>query len=172
MKVTRQEPKSKEEVAASSIPNREHLEAKFQMALKKMYEAFKEAFAFRRPDLVLELHDQLVNTAISHMTNLLVSSRCRTCYRGRFQDSTWRRSRFLTLLPLLVQISPDGCRRAEEHQAIILLEKISLEDDGPLPNKYKLGLSEEDIKIYRALTQQERWSYNEELKVSASTNTY
>ena len=90
VKVTRQEPKSREEVAASSKANREKLEAKFCTMLNMMYEAFKEAFMFGQTDLVMELRDQLVNPAIAHMMNLFVRSRCRTCYLGRHQDITWR----------------------------------------------------------------------------------
>ena len=152
LKVTRQESKSKEELAASSKAQREQLEAKFRTALPKMYEAFEDAATFGQPDFVLELRDQLVNPAISHMTNLFASTRCRTCYRGRTQDPAWKRTRFRTLLPFLVNISPDAYKKAEEHKAIALLERTSLEDDGPLPDKFKLGFSDDDVRIYRALT--------------------
>ena len=171
LRVTRQDSKPKEETAASSKAQREQLEAKFRTALLKMYEAFEDAATFGQPDFVLELRDQLVNPAISHMTNLFVSSRCRTCYRGRTQDPAWRRTRFRTLLPFLTSISPDAYKKAEEHQAIALLEKTSLDDDGPLPDKFKLGFSDDDIRIYRALTRSERWSYDEELKALARNNT-
>ena len=148
LKVTHQESKHKEELAASSKAQREQLEAKFQTALLKMYEAFEDAATFGQPDFVLELWDQLVNPAISQMTNLFASSRCRTCYRGRTQDPAWRRTRFRTLLPFLTSISPDAYKKAEEHQAISLLEKTSLEDDGPLPDKFMLGFSDDDVRIY------------------------
>ena len=171
LKVTRQEPKSKEELAASSKAQREQLEAKFRTALLKMYEAFEDAAAFGQPDFVTELQDQLVNPAISHMSNLFVSSRCRTCYRGRTQDPAWRRTRFRTLLPFLTSISPDAYRKADEHQAVALLERTSIEDDGPLPDKFKLGFSDDDVRIYRALTRSERWSFDEELKALAQNNT-
>ena len=171
LKVTRQEPKSKEELAASSKAQREQLEAKFRTALLKMYEAFEDAAAFGQPDFVIELQDQLVNPAISHMSNLFVSSRCRTCYRGRTQDPAWRRTRFRTLLPFLTSISPDAYRKADEHQAVALLERTSIEDDGPLPDKFKLGFSDDDVRIYRALTRSERWSFDEELKALAQNNT-
>ena len=105
------------------------------------------------------------------MTNLFASSRCRTCYRGRRQDPAWRRTRFRTLLPFLINISPDAYKKAEEHQAISLLEKTSLEDDGPLLDKFKLGFSD-DIRIYRALTRSERWSFDEEWKAFARNNTH
>ena len=171
LRVTRQESKPKEELAASSKAQREQLEAKFRTALLKMYEAFEDAATFGQPDFVLELRDQLVNPAISHMTNLFASSRCRTCYRGWTQDPAWRRNRFRTLLPFLTSISPDAYKKAEEHQAIALLEKTSLEDDGPLPDKFKLGFSDDDVRIYRALTRSERYSFDEELKALARNNT-
>ena len=79
LKVTRQESKPKEEVAASSKAQREQPEAKFRTAPLKMYKAFEDAATFGQPDFVLELRDQLVNPAISHMANLFVSARCRTC---------------------------------------------------------------------------------------------
>ena len=170
MKVTRQEAKPKEEVAASNKAQREQLEAKFRTALLKTYEAFDDGATFGQPDFVLQLHDQLVNPAILHMTNLFVSSRCRTCYRGRIQDLAWRRTKFRTLLPFLVHISPDAYKKAEEYQAIALLEKTSLKGDGPLPDKYRLGFSDDDVKIYSALTRKERWSFDEELKALASNN--
>ena len=158
-------------MTASSKAQREQLEAKFRTALLKMYEAFEDAATFGQPDFVEELRDQPVNPAISHMANLFVSARCRTCYRGQTQDPAWRRTRFRTLLPFLVHISPDAYRKAEEYQAIALLERTSLEDDGPLPDKFKLGFSDDDIRIYRALTRNERQSFEEELKTFAKNNT-
>ena len=170
-KVTRQETKSPEEAAASSKAQKERLEAKFRTALLKLYEAFEDAATFGQPDFVSEIRDQVVNPAISHMTSIFVSSRCRTCYRGRIQDPAWRRTRFRTILPFLVPISPDSYRKAEEFQAIALLERTSLDDDGPAPDKFRLGLSEDDLKIYKALTRQEQRSFNEELKALATNNT-
>ena len=162
---------SKEEVAASSKAQREQLEAKFRTALLKMYEAFEDAATFGQPDFITEIRDQMVNPAILHMVNLFASSRCRTCYRGRMQDPAWRRTKFHTLLPFLVPLSPDSYRKAEEFQAITLLERTSLTDDGPLPDKFRLGLTEDDIRIYRALTRSERHFFNEELKNLAFNNT-
>ena len=171
LKVTRQEARSKEEVAASSKAQREQLEAKFRTALLKMYEAFEDAATFGQPDFVTKIRDQMVNSAISHMVNLFSSSRCRTCYRGRMQDPAWRRTKLHTLLPFLVPLSPDSYRKAEEFQAITLLERTSLTDDGPLPDKFRLGLTEDDSWIYRALTHSERHSFDKELKALAYNNT-
>ena len=85
------------------------------------------------------------------MANFFVSSHCRTCYKGRQLDAAWRRSRFNTLRPLIFKISPEVYRQAEEHQATVLLEKTAIEEDFTLPDVFKLGLTEEDIKIFRVL---------------------
>ena len=171
VKVTRREWKPQADVVASCEVNREKLQAKFRTALNSIYEAFEEAFAFEQPDIVIELWDQLVNLAVAHMANLFVSSRCRTCYKGRQQDAAWRRSRFHPILPLLSKISPEVYCKVEEHQAIILLMKTAIEDDAPLPDTFKLGFTEEDIKIYNALSRRERRSFEEELKVFVRINS-
>ena len=108
VKVTRQEQKPQVETVASSKANREKLEAKFRVALNSMYEAFEETYTFEQSDIVVELRDHLVNPAIAHMVNLFLSSRCRTCYRGRQQDAAWKRSRFHTLLPSHLSVSALG----------------------------------------------------------------
>ena len=40
-----------------------------------------------------------------------------------------------------------------------------------MPDKFKLGFSDDDIRIYRALTRSERRSFEEELKTFAKNNT-
>ena len=121
-----------------------------------MYEAFEKAYAFEQPNMAIDLRDQLVNPAIAHMANLFVSSQCRTCYKGRQKDAAWRRSCFHTILPLISKIS--------QYQATILLERTALDNDAPLPDVFKLGFMEEDVKIYNALRRQECLAFQEELK--------
>ena len=86
-------------------------------------------------------------------------------------DAAWRRSRFETLLPLLSEIPLDSFMRAEEHQANTLLEKTALVADGPKTNKYHLGLSAEDQRLYASLYASERKSFDEELAALVNTNS-
>ena len=121
--------------------------------------------------MIITLRDQLVNPAIAHMSNFIISSRCRMCYKGRQLDAAWRRSRFNTLLPLISKISPEVYRQAEEHQATVLLKKTAIEDEFTLPDVFRLGLTKEDIKIFRALHRKERIAFQEELKSFIRINT-
>ena len=66
VRVTRQEPQSPTQWAASSKAGKEKLEAKFRQALASLYNAFEAAYQFEH----------------SEITSLFASSRCRTCYRG------------------------------------------------------------------------------------------
>ena len=155
VKVTRQEAKSRAEEVASSKANRKKLEMMFRIALYNLYQAFEKAFSFEHSDTIINLRDELVNPAITHMSNFFFSSRCRTCFKGRQLDASWRRSRFNILLPLLSKFSPEVYRQAEEHQASVLLEKTAIEDDFTLLDVFKLGLTEEDRTIFRALRRRE-----------------
>ena len=120
-----------------------------------MYKAFEQAFIFEHSEMIVQLRDELVNPAIAHMAIFFITSRCRTCCKRRRLDAAWRRSRFNTVLPLITKIFPEAYRQAEEHQATVLLEKTAIEDEFTLPDVYKLGFTEEGIKIFRALRQSE-----------------
>ena len=139
--------------------------------LSSLYEAFEDAYQFEHSELIADLRNHLVKTAVTQMTSLFTSSRCRTCYKGRHMDATWRRSRFETLLPFLSEIPLDSYRRAEDHQANVLLEKTALVADGPRTDKYLLGLSTEDQRLYASLQASERKSFDEELAALANTNS-
>ena len=80
VKVTRQSPDK--DYSTSSRANRERLEAKFRLALTHMYQAFEEAFQFESSDFITDLRNHLVKTAVTHISSLFASSRCRTCHRG------------------------------------------------------------------------------------------
>ena len=82
-------------------------------------------------ELITELRDHLVKLANTHLTSLSVSSRCRTCYRGRHRNAAWRRSHFNILTTLLWEISPKAYGQAEEHQAVVFLERTQLTANGP-----------------------------------------
>ena len=85
VKVTRQSPEK--DVSTSSRVNRERLESKFRMALTQIYQAFEEAFQFESPEFITDLRNHLVKTAVTHITSLFSSSRCRTCHRGHRMDA-------------------------------------------------------------------------------------
>ena len=170
VKVTRQE-KTRSAEATSSAANREKLERMFRTALYAMFEAFEQAFIFEHAETITHLREDLVNPAISYMVNFFASSRCRTCYKGRKLDAAWRRSRFNTVLPIIAKISPDAYRQAEEHQATVLLEKTAIEDEFTLPDIFKLGFSEEDSLIFKALRRSERADFNKELTTFVRINT-
>ena len=148
VKVTRQEEKKDE--APSSRDNKLRLEAKFRSALRQMYEAFEEAYTLEQPELIEDLREHLVKPAIAQITGLFVSSRCRTCYSGRQQSAVWRLSRFDTLVPIMSEVPNEAYKKAEDHQAITILNKTKIEADGPLSDQYKLGLSDDDKKIFNA----------------------
>ena len=98
VRVTRQEPQSPTVWTASSKEGKERLEAKFKQALTSLYDAFETAYQFEHPEFISDLRNHLVKTAVTQITSLYTSSRCRSCYRGRQMDAAWRRSRFDTLL--------------------------------------------------------------------------
>ena len=129
VKVTRQEPN--EHAGASSKVNKEKLEAKFRTALSSLYEAFEDAYQFEHSELISDLQNHLVKTAVTQMTSLFASYRCRSCYRGSHMDAAWRRRRFETLPPFLPEIPLDSCQRAEDHRASVLLDKTALVADVP-----------------------------------------
>ena len=146
VKVTRQD-KTHSNDGNSSTINREKLEGMFRKAMHAMFEAFEQAFIFEHSETIVHLRDDLVNPAIMHISNFFASSRCQTCYKGRKLGAAWRKSRFNTILPIIARISPEAYHQAEEHQATVLLEKTAIEDDFALPDIFRLGFSEEDVKI-------------------------
>ena len=169
VKVTRQAPGK--DVSASSKANRERLEAKFRVALTHMYQAFEEAFQFEQPELINDLRNHLVKPAITQITSLFASSRCRVCHRGRRMDAVWRIRRFETCLPYLAEVPLESYQRAEDYQANVLLDKTALIADGPLADKYHLGLTIEDKRLYLALGAAERESFDKELASLAQVNS-
>ena len=136
-----------------------------------MYEAFEEAYTLEHPELIEELPDHLVKPTMAQISNLFASSRCRTCYSGRHQTAAWRWSRFDTLAPLLCEVPHEAYKKAEDYQAIIILEKTKIEADCPPSNRFKLGLSDEDRRIYAALTRLEHDSFNSEFKELVTINS-
>ena len=142
--------------SSSTQANKQRLEAKFRTAINQMYKAFE---------------DHLVKPAISQISSLFTSSRYRMCYSVWHQTTAWRRSRFDTLAPLLCEIPNEAYKKAEDHQAVVILEKTRMEVEGPPSDRYKLGLSEDDRRIYAALTRLERDSFNEELKNLININS-
>ena len=164
IRVTRQE--SNAQASASSKANKENLEAKFRTALSSLYKAFEDAYQFEHSELIADLKNHLVKTAVTQMASLFASSRCKTCYKGRHMDAAWRRSCFETMLPFLSEVPLDSYRREEDHQANILLEKTALVADGPWTDKYHLGLSTED-----SLQASESKSFDEKLTALANTNS-
>ena len=85
-------------------------------------------------------------------------------------DAAWRRSRFNTLLPFVAEISMDLYKKAEDHQANVLLEKTTLIADGPRTDRYRLGLTPEDQEKYSSLLTSEQKSFDAELASLASIN--
>ena len=162
VKVTRQEEKSDQ--TSNSQNNKLRLVAKFRSALRQMYEAFEEAYTLEQPELIEDLRDHLVKPAIVQITGLSASSRCRTCYCGRHQTAVWRLSRFDTLDPIMSEVPNEAYKKAEDNQAVTILEKTKMEADGPLLDRFKLGLSEDDKKIYATLTRLEREAFHKDLK--------
>ena len=124
-----------------------------------MYEAFEEAYTLEQPELIEDLRDHLFKPAIAQIPSLFVSSRCCTCYGGRHQTAAWRQSRFDTLAQLLCEVPNKTYKTAEDHQAIVVLEKTRIEADGPPSDRFKLGLLEDGRRIYAALTRLERDSF-------------
>ena len=128
-----------------------------------MYQAFEEAFPFESPEFITELRNHLVKTAVTHITSLFASSRCRNCHRGCRMDAVWQLRRFETLLPYLCEVPMESYRRDEDHRANVLLDKTALVADGTPGDKYQLGLTTDDRRIYFSLTAAERKSFDEEL---------
>ena len=169
VKVTRQSPEK--DVSSSSQTNRDRLESKFRVALSHMYQAFEEAFQFESPEFINDLRNHLVKTAVTYITSLFASSRCRTCHCGRRMDTVWRLRRFETLLPYLAEVPLESYRRAEDYRANVLLDKTALAADGHSMDKYQLGLTLEDRRLYTTLTPAERKSFDEELAALANVNS-
>ena len=86
-------------------------------------------------------------------------------------DTAWRRRRFETLLPYISEVPLESYQRAEDHRANVLLDKTALVADGPRTDKYRLGLSAEDQRLYALLRAAERNSFDEELSALANTNS-
>ena len=169
VKVTRQSPDR--DYATSSRANRERLEAKFRLALTQMYQAFEEAFQFESSDFITDLRNHLVKTAVTHISSLFASSRCRTCHRGRKMDAVWRIRRFESLLPYLAEIPLESYRKAEDHRANVLLDKTALVAEGSPMDRYQLGLTSDDRKLYASLSFAERKSFDQELSSLANVNS-
>ena len=171
VRVTRQEPQSPTVWMTSSKEGKEKLEAKFKQALTSLYDAFEMAYQFEHPEFISDLRNHLVKTAVTQITSLYASSRCRTCYRGRQMDAAWRRSRFDNLLPFMAEVPHDSYKKAEDYQASVLLEKTTLIPDGPRNDRYRLGLTLEDQKRYSSLPTSERKSFDAELANLAGVNS-
>ena len=169
VKVTRQPPDT--DFSTSSRYNREKLEGKFKVAISNLYHAFEEAFQYESSDFIEDLSQHLVKNAVSQITSLFASSRCRTCHRGRRMDAAWRYRRFETLLPFLAEVPAESYRRAEDHRAHVLLDKTSLVADGPPMDKFRLGFNSDDRRTYASLTSMEKKSFDEELSTLAHTNS-
>ena len=106
----------------------------------------------KAPNSIEDLSSHLVKNAVAQITGLFVSSRCRTCYRGRRMDAAWRLRRFETLLPFLSEVPAESYRRAEDHRAHVLLDKTSLIADGPPMDKFRLGFTIDDRRVYASLS--------------------
>ena len=119
----------------------------------------------------MDLRNHLVKTAVTQMTSLFASSRCRSCYRGRRMDAAGRLRLFEMLLPYLIEVPLESYRRAEDHRANVLLDKTALVADGPRTDKYRLGLSAEEQRLYASLRAAEQQSFDEELTALANTNS-
>ena len=169
VKVTRRSPDK--DYSTSSRANRERLEAKFRLALTHMYQAFEEAFQFESSDFITDLRNHLVKTAVTHISSLFASSRCRTCHQGRRMDAVWRIRRFESLLPYLAEVPIESYRKAEDHRANVLLDKTALVAEGSPMDKYQLGLTSEDRKLYSSLSFAERKSLDNELASLANINS-
>ena len=169
VKVTRQS--TDKDPSASSRHNREKLEAKFKVAISNLYHAFEDAFQFESSELIEDLSSHLVKNAVAQITSLFVSSRCRTCYRGRRMDAAWRLRRFETLLPFLSEVPAESYRRAEDHRAHVLLDKTSLIADGPPMDKFRLGFTIDDRRVYASLSFSEKKAFDEELASLAHNNS-
>ena len=167
--MTRKAPE--ENSSASSKANREKLEAKFKAALTSLYEAFEEAFQFDHPEFIADLRNHLIKSSVTQIISLFASSQCRSCYRGRRMDAVWRLRRFETLLPYMAEVPLESYRRAEDHRANVLLDKTALVTDGPLTDKYRLGLSAEDQRLYASLRAAGLQSFDEELSALANINS-
>ena len=79
--------------------------------------------------------------------------------------------RFETLLPYMAEVPLESYRRAEDHRANVLLDKTSLVADGPSDDKYRLGLTTEEKRIYTSLTPEERQSFDDGLAALANINS-
>ena len=79
--------------------------------------------------------------------------------------------RFDTLLPYLSEVPLESYRRAEDHRANVLFDKTALVTDGPSTDKYRLGLSTEDQRLYISLPVMERQSFDKDLTALANINS-
>ena len=136
-----------------------------------MYQAFEEAFHFDSSEFISDLRNHLVKTAINHISSLFASSRCRTCHKGRRLDAVWRLRRFESLLPYLAEVPLESYRRAKDYRANVLLDKTALVAEGSPMDKYQLGLTSEDRRLYASLTFAERKSFDAELSALANVNS-
>ena len=169
VKVTRQS--ADKDIGPSSRFNRERLEAKFKVAIGNIYQAFEDAYQFESPEFIEDLRSHLLNTAVTQITSLFTSSRCRACHRDGRMDATWRLRRFETLLPYLSEVPLESFRRAEDHRANVLLDKTSLIADGPSMDKFRLGFTIEERRTCSSLTPSEKKSFDEELAALANNNS-
>ena len=86
-------------------------------------------------------------------------------------DASWRLRRFETLLPYLSEVPLESFRRAEDHQAHVLLDKTSLIADGPSMDKFRLGFTIEEQRTYSSLNSVEKKSFDKELAALANNNS-
>ena len=61
------------------------------------------------------------------------------------------------------EVPNEAYKKAEDNQAVTILEKTRIEADGPLSDRFKLGLLEDDKKIYAALTHLEHEAFHKDL---------
>ena len=113
----------------------------------------------------------MIKSSVTQITSLFASSRCRSCHQGRCMDAEWRLRRFESLLPYMAEVPLESYRRAEDYRANVLLDKTALVADGTRIDKYRLGLSAEDQRLYASLKATEHQSFDEELSALAYVNS-
>ena len=86
-------------------------------------------------------------------------------------DAVWRIRRFESLLPYLAEIPLESYRKAEDHRANVLLDKTALVAEGSPMDKYQLGLTTDDRKLYASLSFAKRKSFDNELASLANVNS-
>ena len=149
-RITRADPGQEDK---STVTELKLMDDKITTALVAIYDVFETVFRYEDRGFIDYIKNGVLLPGVESIAHIYTSTRCRSCHRSAHTPNKNSRSlQFQNKLKYLAYVDTDYFRLAEDHQAVLILERSKLpRSEASKEDPHQLGFSDSEIHMIRNL---------------------